>query len=346
MINFFLTIFSDLDNFLFFLIMSLIFNMLPYMLGFLFSFFYKNFRFKKVWLVLWFVPLCIIIAEICIIIATVLRKSVFAVSYVSYGLIISLFLTLLFYFIFSLLGRVFKVKNICHWLILLLILILSFFNFTFMDWSISLHSFGKIEDKPLQSTELESAYNMDYEIKMSHSDAWGFDERMIIIRERNDSIFYLTVYSMCRELIIQEDSIEGNVIIQNRKTEGDSSAWTLLDSEKSTIVKNLKKAIENYEQEYTSEMIFDGYMVSISLKDYKQKKKRVLNFDNTDISYVHKAMAIEKMMDSLQPPREAFTSFSYDEVASKCAEKQNDIMRAVKKVQTSENTDTLQNKNE
>lgn len=346
MINFFLTIFGNLDNFLFFLIMSLIFNMLPYMLGFLFSFFYKNFRFKKVWLVLWFVPLCIIIAEICIIIAMALPKSVFSVRFLLYGLIISLFLALLFYFIFSLLGRVFKVKNICHWLILLLILILSFFNSSFSYWSIFLYPFGIIEDKPLQSTELQSVYNMDYEIEMSYIGSSRIDQYITIIGERNDSIFYRTVYSMCGEWNIQEDSIEDNVSVQHYKTDVDSSAWALLDSEKSTIVKNLKKAIENYEQEYSSEEILHGYGVSISLKDYKQKKKRVLIFTNTEISFVHNAMAIEKMMVSLLPPRETFTSLSYDEVASKCAEKRNDIMKAVKKAQTSEKGDSLQNKNE
>ena len=104
----------------------------------------------------------------------------------------------------------------------------------------------------------------------------------------------------------------------------DSTQWLPLNTEKaSTAVKSLKNAIEKYEQEYRSDHVNDGYSVRVSLKDYKRKTSRRLNLSNASILGMQGAMAIEKMMFDLMPPREIFTTLSYDEVAEKCNEPRN-----------------------
>ena len=93
--------------------------------------------------------------------------------------------------------------------------------------------------------------------------------------------------------------------------------------EKSLIAKSLKNSIEKYEQEYHSDLVWDGYSVNVSLKDYKRKTSRRLDLGNASILGMQGAMAIEEMMFDLMPPRETFTTLSYNEVSKKCAEIEN-----------------------
>ena len=91
----------------------------------------------------------------------------------------------------------------------------------------------------------------------------------------------------------------------------------------------LKNAIEKYEQEYCSDHVNDGYSVRVSLKDYKRKTSRRLDLSNASALAMRGAMAIEKMMFDLMPPRETFTTLSYDEVSKKCGEKENALIQQV-----------------
>ena len=219
-------------------------------------------------------------------------------------------------FIGIILGHLFKTSKKNHrilipvimWVLIPVFMILTYSVVIFWEKRPPvLYPFAEIVDEPLQYVELDVAQNVDYEIEMIHEDAWGNDSRIITIRERNDSVFYRAAYRMCGP--------ESNV---------DSSAWLPLNSEKaSTAVKSLKNAIEKYEQEYHSDDAWDGYSVRVSLKDYKRKTSRRLDLSNASILGMQGAMAIEKMMLDLMPPREIFTTLSYDEVAEKCNEPRN-----------------------
>lgn len=214
------------------------------------------------------------------------------------------------------LGHLFKTSKKNHWILIPVIVWVLIPVFMILTYSAAIfggerppdfYPFGEIVDEPLQDVELQVAQNVDYEIEMIHEDAWWNDSRIITIRGRNDSVFYRAVYRMC--------GTESNV---------DSSQWLPLNTEKaSNVVKSLKNSIEKYEQEYYSDEVWDGYSVRVSLKDYKRKTSRRLDLSNASALGMRGAMAIEKMVFDLMPPREIFTTLSYDEVAKKCAEIEN-----------------------
>ena len=223
-------------------------------------------------------------------------------------------LLLVLYVLGALIGNFFKTKKILYVIavsVIVLLLILAFKWIVYHDSE--MYSFAEIVDEPLQDVELDVVQNADYEIEMVLEDAWGDDSHVIAIRGRNDSVFYHAAYRMCGP--------ESNV---------DSTQWLPLNTEKaSTAVKSLKNAIENYEQEYSSDLANDGYSLRVSLKDYKRKTSRRLDLSNASILGMQGAMAIEKMMLDLMPPREIFTTLSYDEVSKKCSEPRNAFVDSI-----------------
>ena len=229
------------------------------------------------------------------------------------GALVGLLLLVLYVF-GALIGNFFKMKKILYVIavsVIVLLLILVFKWIVYHDSE--MYPFAEIIDEPLQDVELDVVQNADYEIEMVLEDAWGDDSRVIAIRERNDSIFYHAAYRMCGP--------ESNV---------DSTQWLPLNTEKaSTAVKSLKNAIEKYEQEYHSDLVNDGYSLRVSLKDYKRKTSRRLDLSNASILGMQGAMAIEKMMLELMPPREIFTTLSYDEVSKKCSEPRNAFVDSI-----------------
>lgn len=216
-------------------------------------------------------------------------------------------------------GNFFKTKKVLYVIagsVVVLLLILAIKWLVYHDSE--MFPFGEIVDEPLQSVELELAQNADYEIEMIQEDAWWNDTRIIAVRERNDSVFYRAAYRMCSAENIDDDGYK-----KWTKPNIDSVQWALLSPEKSLIAKSLKNSIEKYKQEYHSDLVWDGYSVDVSLKDYKRKTSRRLDLSNASILGMQDAMAIEKMMLDLMPPRETFTTLSYDKVSKKCAEIEN-----------------------
>lgn len=219
----------------------------------------------------------------------------------------------------ALVGNFFKTKKILY---VIAGSVIVLFLFLAIKWLVYHDSemvpFAEIVDEPLQSVELELAQNADYEIEMIQEDAWWNDTRIMAIRERNDSVFYRATYRMCSAENIDEEGYKHRI-----KPNIDSVQWALLSPEKSLIAKSLKNSIEKYKQEYHSDLVWDGYSVDVSLKDYKRKTSRRLDLSNAYILGMQGAMAIEKMMLDLMPPRETFTTLSYDKVSKKCAEIEN-----------------------
>jgi hypothetical protein len=216
-------------------------------------------------------------------------------------------------------GNFFKTKKILYVIAGSVVVLLLFLAIKWLVYHDSeMFPFGEIVDEPLQSVELELAQNADYEIEMIQEDAWWNDTRIMAIRERNDSVFYRAAYRMCSAENIDDEGYKHRI-----KPNIDSVQWTLLSPEKSLIAKSLKNSIEKYKQEYHSDLVWDGYSVNVSLKDYKRKTSRRLDLSNASILGMQGAMAIEKMMLDLMPPRETFTTLSYDKVSKKCAEIEN-----------------------
>ena len=223
------------------------------------------------------------------------------------------------YVLGAFIGNFFKTKKVLYVIagsVVVLLLILAIKWLVYHDSEMV--PFGEIVDEPLQSVELELAQNADYEIEMIQEDAWWNDTRIIAVRERNDSVFYRAAYRMCSAENIDDDGYK-----KWTKPNIDSVQWALLSPEKSLIAKSLKNSIEKYKQEYHSDLVWDGYSVDVSLKDYKRKTSRRLDLSNASILGMQGAMAIEKMMLNLMPPRETFTTLSYDKVSKKCAEIEN-----------------------
>ena len=219
----------------------------------------------------------------------------------------------------ALIGNFFKTKKILYVIAGSVVVLLLFLAIKWLVYHDSeMFPFGEIVDEPLQSVELELAQNADYEIEMIQEDAWWNDTRIIAVRERNDSVFYRATYRMCSAENIDDDGYK-----KWTKPNIDSVQWALLSPEKSLIAKSLKNSIEKYKQEYHSDLVWDGYSVDVSLKDYKRKTSRRLDLSNASILGMQGAMAIEKMMLDLMPPRETFTTLSYDKVSKKCAEIEN-----------------------
>ena len=219
----------------------------------------------------------------------------------------------------ALVGNFFKTKKVLYVIAGSVVVLLLFLAIKWLVYHDSeMFPFGEIVDEPLQDVELKMAQNADYEIEMIQEDAWWNDTRIMAIRERNDSVFYRATYRMCSAENIDDDGYK-----KWTKPNIDSVQWALLSPEKSLIAKSLKNSIEKYKQEYHSDLVWDGYSVDVSLKDYKRKTSRRLDLSNASILGMQGAMAIEKMMLDLMPPRETFTTLSYDKVSKKCAEIEN-----------------------
>ena len=223
------------------------------------------------------------------------------------------------YVLGAFIGNFFKTKKVLYVIAGSVVVLLLFLAIKWLVYHDSeMFPFGEIVDEPLQSVELELAQNADYEIEMIQEDAWWNDIRIIAVRERNDSVFYRAAYRMCSAENIDDEGYKHRI-----KPNIDSVQWALLSPEKSLIAKSLKKSIEKYKQEYHSDLVWDGYSVDVSLKDYKRKTSRRLDLSNASILGMQGAMAIEKIMLDLMPPRETFTTLSYDKVSKKCAEIEN-----------------------
>lgn len=223
------------------------------------------------------------------------------------------------YVLGAFIGNFFKTKKILYVIAGSVVVLFLFLAIKWLVYHDSeMFPFGEIVDEPLQSVELELAQNADYEIEMIQEDAWWNDTRIIAVRVRNDSVFYRAAYRMCSAENIDDDGYK-----KWTKPNIDSVQWALLSPEKSLIAKSLKNSIEKYKQEYHSDLVWDGYSVDVSLKDYKRKTSRRLDLSNASILGMQGAMAIEKMMLDLMPPRETFTTLSYDKVSKKCAEIEN-----------------------
>ena len=229
------------------------------------------------------------------------------------------------YFIGIILGLLFNTSKKWHWALVPILTLLTYSTVIFWDvYPPVFYPFAEIVDEPLQDVELNVAQNADYEIEMIHEDAWWNDSRIMAIRARNDSVFYRAAYRMCSAENIDNEGYKKWV-----KLNIDSSQWVLLSPEKSSIVKSLKNSIEKYEQEYHSDLVFDGYSVNVSLKDYKRKTSRRLELGNASILGMQGAMAIEEMMFDLMPPRETFTTLSSYEVSKKCAEIEKALIQQI-----------------
>lgn len=297
----------NVNDILFFILLALGIST-PFLLGLLFAVLYKHIKPKILWFTLWVLILAALIGGMIQLSSFILlceEPSEFAYPYLTI-LSASLFLTL--YFVCSWFSRIFKVKNAVHWLLLLLIPIISFGILFLFFYVGSLKPWSFIEDKALQKEALENAQGADYDIEQIFSDAWHFTYSTVVFRERNDSAFYRIKHSVCSK----QDSIDN-----------DLNSWIPLDKEKTALVKKLKKAIEEYEAEVATNDVLDGYYSRTELRDYKQETQRNLGFSNAVHYGTRRATEIEKLANQIRPEPEkleAFTTLTEEQVQKKCKE--------------------------
>lgn len=288
---------------------------LPHLLSFLLGLFYKKFRFKMLWLGLWIVLFCALVCGYVFLVYR-LRDEAFN-SLFSLAMSLAMMLSYIFSFIVcGFFGRAFDTKKIWHRFCVPLVVILPLFIFLLFGWCCIVHPYGEIFDEPLEQDDLAASQGVDYEMFLSEFDAWGDDSKTVSFRERNDSVFFQFTYDMCANT--DYDYAERK--LKSQLGGAPDGKWTLLDPEKSAVVRKLKKSVEDYSQELSTAAVLDGYASSVVLKDYKRKTLRRLYFPNAIHSHVYDAMTIEKTFESFMPPRETYTTLSYEEAEHKCNE--------------------------
>ncbi len=286
---------------------------LPHLLSFLLALFYKEFRFKKLWLGLWIVIFC---AFVCCYFWAVNKfndidvDDLFspALPFVAMWSYIFSFMACGFF------GRAFDANKIWHRLCVPLVVIVPLFIFMLFGWSWLAHPYGGISDEPLEQDDLAASQDADYEMFLSESVAWGDDFKTVSFREKNDSVFFKFTYNMCDDT----DYDYAKWKLKSQRGVSSDGKWILLDSKKSAVVRKLKKSVENYSQELSTDDVLDGNASSVVLKDYKRKTRRWLYFPNAKRSRVYDAVTIEKTFENFMPPRETYTTLSYLEVVKRC----------------------------
>ena len=285
---------------------------LPFWVGFLFAVLYRKTKPKILWFTLWVLILAAIIGGITYLSSFILfDEEGFEYAYPLLS-ILSASLFLVLYFICFWFSKIFNIRRKIHWLCLLSIPAISF-GILFLIFCVSSqYHWGFIEDKALQKEIHENAQGANYDIEQEFRDAWRFTYSTVIFRERNDSAYYRIIHSVC--------SKQGDI-------DTVSNSWILLDKEKSTLVKELKRAIEEYEAEVATNDVLDGYYSRTELRDYKQETQRNLGFSNAVHYGTRRATEIEKLANQIRPEPEkleAFTTLTEEEVKQKCKEKRGD----------------------
>lgn len=290
------------DDWIFFLPFCLIVAS-PCWLGFLFSALHAKVRFKPLWLALWIVIAVGVLVGIGVLTFFLLKQDEDRIGWVA-GMVWAMVLSIGLFCFCSWLGRRFNPKKIVQWLYVPLILVGGVSCFWLFSRSLMLQPFGEIEEVELTEDALKEGSDWDFEIGNGGTEGafdFGNDSRWMRIRAKGDSAYYQVIYKMCYNM-----------------EKADSSQWILLDSEKTAMVKKLKKRIAAYEQEFSTATFLDGYGFFIVLKDFKEKRRKTLFFSNTDGSYVHDAITIENMAIKLWPPRSTYVDLGHEEVLKKC----------------------------
>lgn len=291
---------------------------LPHLLSFFLAIFYKKFRFKWLWLGLWIAIFSALVGGYVFVVYKI-NDDAFE-NVFSFASLFAVILSYIFFFIVSgFFGRAFNAKKIWHRLCVPLVVIVPLFIFIISFWIVMVRPYGEIFDEPLEQDDLAASQGVDYEMFLSEFDAWGDDSKTVFFRERNDSVFFQFTYDMCAN--IDYDYAERK--LKSQLGGAPDGKWTLLDPEKSAVVRKLKKSVEDYSQELSTAEVLDGYASSVVLKDYKRKTRRRLSFWNAQFSHVYDAVTIEKTFESFMPPRETYTTLSNKEVAERCSEPVN-----------------------
>lgn len=293
---------------------------IPCLFGFLCAVFYRHFKFKLLWITLWFTILCTFIGA-CIYFTNGAINSNPPNSNIAHLTIIAFSLIILLHVACLFCSKFFRIKKIFHWLFVLLIPIASFFIMAFWMWNAAKEPWGSIVESPLQSADLENAPDAEYEIEYSFIGKGWNEFSTVIFRKQNADIIYRTIYSMCDDFAYRGDSIYDDFVLRRSDYAGDTSQWNNLDDKRISIVEELKRKIEEYEIEY-SWVNSSSFPYTISLKNFKSRTRKEIVLKNSSEAGVHKAIAIEKLMREAWPAREAFTTLTEEEVKQKCKEVQ------------------------
>lgn len=315
MLGCFLYEFQDAKLVCFDLALALVIS-IPLWLGFLFSFMNSQTRFKKLGAVLWSILTAFVLGTVAwavfrarYIDAFDLWKNITPV--ICFAAIVPVFLAT------SAFGQVFKRKKKLHWLVFPVSFVVSFALVVVFGWALLAEEYGSYSESVISKEEMEQSEGFDFEIRLGRGSY--YDDISLKIRGKVDSVYYQVKYDLCPYVLDNKDwNPEYTEPLEKIVT-----PWILLNQEKSSIAKRLREAMMAYESEWTAVSVLDGYCTGIVVHDFQKQTRRSMSFCNADISNVPKAYAMEKMSDSLWPPRETYTKYSIEQAEKACRESQN-----------------------
>jgi len=212
-------------------------------------------------------------------------------------------LYVLFFILFSRLGRIFIPTTKIHWLLTSLIFVGANLGVQIYMWNISCKPFGMVYNKELTEQSLKNGSEFDYEILSLENKKDVNEACLLRIRVKGDSAYYQT--NCQKEKFGYSYMFEEGWMrkADSMRTTSDSSQWILLGSEKTSVVKKLKEHIASYEREFfiKSDSQSETYIKVFMLDDFKNGHSKTLVFFNAECSRVNDALAIEKMALKLWP---------------------------------------------
>lgn len=258
----------------------------PCLLGFLFAMLHAKARFKPLWATFWIITATSALAEVVALLAKLVPLKH---SFERPVAMLLLILAAVAFFIFcSWLGRKFKVRKVICWLSIPLIFIIPYFICNTLNQVAAQRPFGFVDDYPVPPFVSDSAKGFDYGIDVSEAFEATVPEYRI--RVKGDSAYSQTNYDVHVTYIGDSPVPEDDII--------DSSPWTLMDANRTAMVKKLIESIQDYDMEYVTE-IRNGRHIQINLYDLKKGKARILDFPDTEAAKAHDAVEIVDMVKRL-----------------------------------------------
>lgn len=300
MINFFWQTFSDVEK------LFLLLCYVPLLVGFLFTVLYSNAhnKYKPLWLTMWILATHAFLAlEALVWFIGSLGRSHFghgSTDMANVNLLVDLFA----YLLCSFLGYKFAARKRGYWLLVTFVFVGFGLGVFFGSWNESAKPFGEVSESVLPEQTLKNGAGFDYEISTMGSLYNKDGTRLLQIRVKGDSVYYRLIYKKC------QSGLDAQYLDRIRANE-DSGQWMLLDSKKTAVVKKMKKRIASYEQEFSTRMGWGRYSLFV-LDDFREGRRKSLDFSNVEEACVYDANSIEKLAKELWPPRS-----THDDVVSK-----------------------------
>lgn len=278
--------------------------LIPMVVGFIFAVCRGQPRFSKTFLrkgflVLWALDFAYLIYKLLLEYTSLINSSRVDARPIDIAVIA---FVLVSFVLFSMVGHFFNVKKVLPWLCAVLFPFYMYLGFSYETWVDLREPATYIKDDLLLE---ESDY--DYEILFESEFTQGDNVYHLSYYSKGDSVYSCYRYRKCA-------GITWRMAIPNRPDTTFSIEGTKLEPCEPQLVtednaakfRRLKERIENYELEYTAITYLDDSWLGITLKDYRQKKSRVLGlslFPDEFNPHAAEIAKISRSLNSVEPPQ-------------------------------------------